>query len=540
MITDLPKPGFQTYDNLISDITRGGLKIPQFQRNFVWTLDKTAKLLDSILKGYPIGTFTLWQTRDQLKAHKNIGNFDLERLSTGAEVRYIIDGQQRITSLFAVYKGAKIQQASKKTPTDYRKVYVDLNCSLDDTDTVLVTSKQPENNFISLTDVLNFDYDLSERMKVEGYSTEEIRKVSIYQKRFESYNFSTVTIDTCPFLKAIQVFTRLNTSGKQLNPFEIMSARTYDEDQNFDLEQKWDVLHRHLTEIGYGTISSIHILNLFSVIFSHTNECKLACIYSLDKQTIIDNWDEVTMAFKQAIVYFKKNLKIPLSKFLPYEALIVSFAFFFFKRTKPPSAIQRQLLLEFFWRISLSARYKEGQKERIAQDIKRIGLILAEEQPNYKDIQVSLTSADSLIDIQFSLSSSFCRAILCLLAYSEPKDFHDDAKVFLDDKPLIKSSSRNYHHFFPKKFLRDKKYENENSVVNISIISDDLNKKISASSPSEYLEFFKQENKNLERTLETHLVDSIDNFGLKNNDYKKFLSNRAVKIYNEIDSRINF
>lgn len=539
MTTDLPKPGFRSYDNLINDITRGVLKIPQFQRNFVWSLDKTAKLLDSILKGYPIGTFTLWQTRDRLKSHKTIGSFYLDQLADGADVQYILDGQQRITSLFAVYQGAEIQQENKKSPTDYRKVYVDLSSTLEDTDQKLVTPIKPSESYISLTDVLNFDYDLSEKMKKDGYSTDEIKKVSIYKKRFEQYDFSTVTIDCCPFPRAIQVFTRLNTSGKLLNPFEIMSAKTYDENQKFDLEQKWNELHRHLTENGYGSVSNIHILNLFSVIFSRTNECKLTSIYSLNKQTIIDNWNEVTHAFKRAIVYFKKNLNIPLSKFLPYEALIVSFAYFFFKHKTNPSAIQRQLLQEFFWRISLSARYKEGQKERIAQDIKRIDLILKEKRPSYKDVQVALTSADSLIGVEFSVSNSFCRAILCLLAFFEPRDFHDDAKVFLNDKPIIKSSGRNYHHFFPRKYLKDNKFKNENSIVNITIISDDLNKKISASSPSEYLKYFKEENRKIEQTLTTHLIDDINSFGFSKNDYLLFLKNRSVRFYKELESRIN-
>ena len=539
MTTDLPKPGSSSYKNLIYDIERGVLKIPQFQRNFVWSLDKTAKLLDSILKGYPIGTFTLWKTRDRLKSHKCIGNIDLGQLADGADVAYILDGQQRITSLFAVYKGEEITQENKKTPNDYKKIYVNLNCSLENLEQKLITSVKPEQSSIPLNDVLNFNYDRSEEMKKNGYSAEDIRKVSDYQKRFESYQFSTVIIDDCPFQKAIEVFTRLNTSGKQLNPFEIMSAKTYDEIQDFDLEKKWHTLHKHLKKFGYGTVSRIHILNLFSVIFSRTNECNLNSIYSLDKKIIIDNWDTVTHAFKEAIDYFKKNLKIPLSRFLPYEALIVSFAYFFFKNKKKPSATQRNLLNQFFWTISLSGRYKEGQKERIAQDIKRINIILESDIPSYRDVQVTQLNAETLIDVDFNLSNSFCRAILCLLVDFEPRDLHDDAKVFLDDKPIIKSSSRNYHHFFPKKFLRDKKIKNENSIINIAIISDELNKRISSSSPSIYLQHFRQENGNMLKTLETHLIGSTEEFGLNDDDYSMFLKKRANKICKELHSRID-
>ena len=61
-----PKPDSKTYDDLISDVKKGIIKVPKFQQDFVWDLKATAKLLDSILKGYPIGTFILWETDSSL------------------------------------------------------------------------------------------------------------------------------------------------------------------------------------------------------------------------------------------------------------------------------------------------------------------------------------------------------------------------------------------------------------------------------------------------------------------------------------------
>ena len=68
-----PKPDSKSYSDLISDIEKGVIKIPKFQRDFVWTIDRTAQLLDSILKGYPIGTFILWETNERMTSIKNIG-----------------------------------------------------------------------------------------------------------------------------------------------------------------------------------------------------------------------------------------------------------------------------------------------------------------------------------------------------------------------------------------------------------------------------------------------------------------------------------
>ncbi len=55
-----PDPQSRSFEGVMSSIRSGTLKIPQFQREFVWPREKSAKLIDSILKGFPIGTFILW------------------------------------------------------------------------------------------------------------------------------------------------------------------------------------------------------------------------------------------------------------------------------------------------------------------------------------------------------------------------------------------------------------------------------------------------------------------------------------------------
>ena len=87
------------YDHLFADIDTGRIKIPKFQREFVWYKEQTAKLIDSLIKGYPIGTFILWKTQEELRHVKNIGNIDLPEAPEGEFVYYVLDGQQRITSL---------------------------------------------------------------------------------------------------------------------------------------------------------------------------------------------------------------------------------------------------------------------------------------------------------------------------------------------------------------------------------------------------------------------------------------------------------
>ena len=127
--------------------------------------------------------------------------------------------------------------------------------------------------------------------------------------------------------------------------------------------------------------------------------------------------------------------------------------------------------------MSLSYRYSSSTESRLAQDIKRIDLILKSQRPDYSDIKVVLDSPKALIETNFSAGNSYCKAVLCLLVYQEPKDFQDNGKVILDNSWLKIASSKNYHHFFPKKYLENNEIANSNSLVNITFVSDRLNKR---------------------------------------------------------------
>lgn len=105
-----PKPIPETFDDIFNDIEKGLIKIPQFQRDFVWSINQSAQLIDSILKGYPIGTFIFWKTKEELRSIRNIGNLKLLDIPKGDFVKYILDGQQRITSIYAAIKGAIVER----------------------------------------------------------------------------------------------------------------------------------------------------------------------------------------------------------------------------------------------------------------------------------------------------------------------------------------------------------------------------------------------------------------------------------------------
>ncbi len=532
-----PKPDSKKYTDLISEIQKGQIKIPKFQRNFVWSIEKTAKLLDSILKGYPIGTFILWETNERLNDIKNIGNLEFPPIPDGVKVQYVLDGQQRITSLYAAFLGAKIQKEGEKKITDYSNIYVDLDGDIENNDNQIVVSEKPEGAFITLHEVLNFNENLLEIK--EKYSDEQFKKIHQCSQTFSTYDFSTIVLRKEDIDSAIEVFTRINTGGQTLTLFEIMSAKTYDEEQNFDMEEKFQKLVEELKEVKYETISSSILLNILSLILSKNKECKRKVILQLDKQAIIDILDEVISALKESIDYFRSVYRIPVSAILPYDSLLVPFAYFFYFQKGKPKGNQIKFLEEFFWRMSLSFRYSSSTESKLAQDIKRIDEILKGNRPNYDDVKIYLNSPKDLIETSFSAGSSYCKAILCLLAYHEPKDFQNNGKVILDNSWLKAANSKNYHHFFPKAYLRKKGIGNENSLVNITLVSADLNKrKIKAKAPSIYIKDFLDENEDLPVSLKSHLINDLDDFGVMSDDYLVFLEKRANAIFKELKSRI--
>jgi len=139
----------------------------------------------------------------------------------------------------------------------------------------------------------------------------------------------------------------------------------------------------------------------------------------------------------------------------------------------------------------------------------------------------------------FTTSNAFHKGVLCMLAYFQPKRFNDNSLVLLDNSWLNISTSKNYHHFFPRAYLRKIGKENfANAIANITFVDDYLNKRIiRAKSPSIYIQEFKAQNPHIDETLKSHLIDDINEYGIPY-AYDTFLEKRSERIAAEIIKRI--
>src|SRR5699024_2089878 len=84
---------------ILDHIDTGNYALPVFQRGYVWSRDQVRRLMDSLYKGYPIGSILIWDTK---VSEEGVVRGDD---SISGNVKLILDGQQRITSLYGLIRG---------------------------------------------------------------------------------------------------------------------------------------------------------------------------------------------------------------------------------------------------------------------------------------------------------------------------------------------------------------------------------------------------------------------------------------------------
>lgn len=533
-----PQNAPMQYDHLFADIDKGSIKIPMFQRDFVWTTTQTASLIDSIIKGFPIGTFIFWKTQEVMRHYRNIGNAHLPDAPQGDAVHYVLDGQQRITALYAVRKGVRITKEGKEL--DYKAISIDLSQDPDG-DEQVVSGEPPDSSpFITVYRLLNGTF----AELVREYP-DFIDKLDTYRNRLTGYNFPTIIINEYPLDIACEVFARINTGGTELTLFEIMVAKTYDQGRDFDLAREYDWLidnkgaEKDLEDAKYDTVPASTVLHCIAAHLS--GQLRARDILRLDKDKFIDAWPVVKNGIFAAVDFIRTHLRIPVSRLMPYHALLVPFSYFFIRKdSERPSPTQNQLLTQYFFWAALSQRFTSGVEGKLVRDLARMNRILTEEQPDYRGEELRLT-VDDLKRRWFSSGNAACLAILCLYAYHEPKSFASNAQVKLDNSWLKVASSKNYHHFFPKSCLKKAGVDDNlaNSILNITLVDDYLNKrKIGAKWPSAYMREFQESNPQLEDTMKTHLIEDMGASGIWEDDYERFLDMRGQRVLAELKERL--
>ena len=390
---------------------------------------------------------------------------------------YVLDGQQRITSLFLAGEGISITKNQKNY--DYKNIYVDLTKSYNDEN--LVSAEKPSGTHITIHDLLNKDFEF-----LASFDKIYHKKISAYQNQIKTYDFSVIEIDNYPIDIVVDIFNKINTTGKSLSTFEIMVAKTYDESK-FDLYDKYEILKKELEDESYN-IPSAQLLQCISM--NLVNECSHKIIVKLSKEDIINIYPDTIESIKRAIDHFRDSYQILTSELLPYPALIVMFSYFYYKNKEDPTEKQDTYLKEYFWRSALTSRFTSAVESKLTIDRKIIEEIMDDKKPIFgNEFKVNIT-ANEIKNLEFKINA-VNKAILCMLVHHQPRSFKNHKRVKIHDSWLSKSNSKNYHHFFPKGFIKDHKLKN--SIANITIVDEELNQhKIKALKPSIYMKEFQK------------------------------------------------
>ena len=96
---------------LLNQVKEGEIVLPAIQRNFVWSTDRVATLLDSIMRGYPVGIVLLWETYADIPFRRFVQDYQFDGQHTfhdnskRKKLKVVLDGQQRLQSLFVAIYG---------------------------------------------------------------------------------------------------------------------------------------------------------------------------------------------------------------------------------------------------------------------------------------------------------------------------------------------------------------------------------------------------------------------------------------------------
>jgi hypothetical protein len=512
-------------EKLRSKIVDGEIKIPPFQRDFVWKPQQIIDLLDSICNDYPIGSILLWETNYDLTAKRNIGGYKLPESKADYPINYVLDGQQRITSIFSVF--------SYGLEYDNPDQNINLDIHYDIVNKIFASKKDIIDINKALPLKLLFDnHNFNSFIRKQNFTEEETIQIDNLQKIFLNYEIPTVTIKKRSKSEVGVIFERINNTGTPLVTLDLMVAWTWMED--FHLKEKFQVIYDSLKNKNFGKLKDKILLQCLSAILQKTT--KTSEILKLDPTLVRGSIDHLKRSLDKAIDYISTQFNAKSEDFLPKAQQIVALSYFF-SQTKSPTLPQAKIIQNWFWRTSFSDRYSASTDSKMDEDIVFMDEVLL---GTFTGISryASQINEDSLIKQSFSKSNPYVRAILLLLAKLNPLDLTNGQKIDTGES-LSDYNKKEYHHIFPNAYLKGslKTSSEINSICNFCFLPASSNKVISNRAPSIYFKSLIPQD-HINDILDSNLIPKRMAIYEKD-DYTAFLAERASLLLQEIKIATN-
>ncbi len=517
-------------DKIINRINSGDIRIPAFQRAYVWKQNQILELLDSVVKNYPIGSVLLWSTSDKLKHTRNIAGYKIPDNADEYPVNYVLDGQQRISSIYATF--------SDKTEQDVESSDYNPNLNLFEIYYNFSTKTFEQKNDVDITanDVIYLRNFLNGAKLIESLKTLDPKFHNDAQElysRFINYELPVVTIKNREKSDVGNIFERINNTGTKLSTLDLMTAWTWTDD--FHLLESINDLQIELDEKNFGDLTQNILLQAISGYIQSNTTTK--AITELTGEQVRDSWEGFCEALRKAIDFIGSDLNCSHLDFLPWQQQIIGLVKFF-GIDGMPTANQLKELKKWFWKTSFSNRYSTGQTtEKMNVDIERISEIRKDDFTEVNKFRYSVTKSE-LIETKFSKANPLTRALLLLMAQKQPLDLVKNTKIDISQS-LSKYNRKQYHHIFPNAFLKRQGFPPNKifSLTNFCFLPAGSNKKISKKSPSDYF-FTIIPKDSFNDILNSNLIPLTKDLYEKDN-YNDFLAKRAELIINEVDAVTN-
>lgn len=336
-----------TIYDAVQHIDKGKYVMPAFQRQYVWDMEKIEKLWDSILQGYPISTFLFWHINDEnvsgdtffcdfLKEVKfdsakkaNNVNYELRTVNFDITDTAILDGQQRLTSLYISLLGDTFLKPKYKKSNDtqiHTKLLIELNENKIDTQYEFNTKKYDikftdkvakiEPTKFEIKTILKDEFKnqetrekaIEDAIKVVPQDSKEYARnvlnnlcTKVYEKKLIRYTeIFNMTQDD-----ALEMFVRFNSGGVNLKKAEITMGI---------LEAYWPTAKTYFAYLltddykGFGTD---FIIRTAHMIYGDVVKSNISKQVATDLK---NNWQEFKNAFKNT-AQILKQLKIDVTRF---------------------------------------------------------------------------------------------------------------------------------------------------------------------------------------------------------------------------------
>lgn len=537
--------------DLLSEINSRTMALPDFQRDFVWEPSATQELIVSIANNYPAGS--ILRVRDTKRAFSAREFEGAPELGGQKHTFLVLDGQQRLTSLFQAFYGV-----------GEHRYYLDLTKLLDGADFeeaifhMRATTKWVEAHEDFATQAGEMVLPLSVLKGGAGKFGTWTRKVARTQpekkrialedalevieekwiKTVDDYHFPVVTLsDKTEPAALCTIFETLNRTGVKLSAFELLTARFWP--QNINLRELWQTAQEKHPIIEEFEVDPYYVLQGIALACRKAPSARRSDVLNLTGPEITEWWPKLIDALKVSLDMLRDDCKVLLPKWLPYPTMLPPLSAVLAKSGLPKTPLggaQREKLKRWFWCAVFAQAYESATTTRSVKDV--IDLITWLRGGPLPDVISSLRFDPKALHDVTPNQRALYRGTMCLILGSGTgaRDFHTQAVI---TGKLISEEGIDDHHIFPAKFLEKKKgvdvRRKRDCVLNRTLIDRTTNQMISDRAPSKYLaEMQKTPGFPFDTVLKSHCLPTGTKSPFWTDDYEAFLTWRENRLWEEI------